>query len=350
MEKAAGGKIVGRQGARVFEYDLVRVVACLMIVAMHAPMPSAEEHSPFLVGLSYLCAPGIPLFFMLSGALVLPVRQPLAPFLRRRLGRILWPLLVWTFLYLLVLQPVRGGAPLWQRLLSLPFSVQRHSTLWFLYTLAGLYLLAPLVSAGLERLTEHGLRLYLLLWGGTLLFPLLGQVLTVGSGETSGWYYLSGYAGYFILGYYLRRFGLPFPVWTAGVLAVLAACAPFLCFLAGWHVDFYRQFWYLSVFVAAMGIGWWALVTEGCRRLSPPAAVVRAVTGFSDLTFGIYLVHIYVLRSFLWRQGWIAGIAPDVLRTLVLVLLGSLLSALLCWALSRIPGAEYVIGYRRKKR
>lgn len=50
--------------------DIIRVVACLMVIVMHAPISGdgAMTHGPFLVFTSYLTAPCVPLFFMVSGA------------------------------------------------------------------------------------------------------------------------------------------------------------------------------------------------------------------------------------------------------------------------------------------
>ena len=56
------------------KFDLLRLLACLMVIAMHAPLPdSAEGNGLFLSTLSYLTAPCIGLLFMVSGALLLPV-------------------------------------------------------------------------------------------------------------------------------------------------------------------------------------------------------------------------------------------------------------------------------------
>lgn len=68
------------------KFDLLRLLACLMVIAMHAPLPdSAEGNGLFLSTLSYLTAPCIGLFFMVSGALLLPVRTGASIFFEKEI-------------------------------------------------------------------------------------------------------------------------------------------------------------------------------------------------------------------------------------------------------------------------
>lgn len=57
---------------RDLSLDLLRIVACVMVVMMHSPIPSDNSDGIILSSLSYFTAPCIGLFFMVSGALVLP--------------------------------------------------------------------------------------------------------------------------------------------------------------------------------------------------------------------------------------------------------------------------------------
>ena len=52
--------------------DLIRIIACTMVVLMHSPMPTENANGLLLSSLSYFTAPCIGLFFMVSGALLLP--------------------------------------------------------------------------------------------------------------------------------------------------------------------------------------------------------------------------------------------------------------------------------------
>ncbi len=57
---------------RDLSLDLLRIVACVMVVIMHSPIPSDNVDGIILSSLSYFTAPCIGLFFMVSGALILP--------------------------------------------------------------------------------------------------------------------------------------------------------------------------------------------------------------------------------------------------------------------------------------
>lgn len=355
--------------------DILRVMACMMVVLMHAPMPSDAAYGPFMMAISYFTSPCIGLFFMVSGALLLPVRIDYVTFIRRRFGKIVIPTVIWTFVYVFVaLLKNDTWAELPRIILSMPFSAQGHGVLWFMYTLSGLYLLAPIVSPWLVQATKREVEIVLGLWGVTLCYPLLQNFVGITEGTTGILYYFTGYAGYFLLGYYLKRWpdALPFK-WSA----IVAAAGPMLLALLKYRnvpFDFYRLFWYESIFVAASAVLLWRVVfrffptwglglpiVEGsscyCRasvsvlsrlRLIPMHIMGGVITELSNLSFGIYLMHILIMRSGLWQMECIQGIHPHILQTLLIAILTLVLSTSFCAILSRLPVAWWAVGYRKK--
>lgn len=81
--------------------DIIRILACLMVIIMHSPIPGerALAHGPFLTLSSYLTSPCVPLFFMISGALLLPRKEGITTFqyIRKRIGKILGPTICFSF-------------------------------------------------------------------------------------------------------------------------------------------------------------------------------------------------------------------------------------------------------------
>lgn len=93
-------------------------------------------------------------------------------------------------------------------ILSIPFSTQGHGVLWFMYALIGLYLVTPIIKPWIDRVGRREVKFYLLIWFVTLLFPYFELIVDINQSDTGVLYYLSGYIGYFISGYYLSRWPL----------------------------------------------------------------------------------------------------------------------------------------------
>ena len=86
---------------RNYKLDLIRVIAIAMIVLMHSPIPYSMP-GYMMIGISYLTAPGIGLFFMISGALLLGNNLSTRDFLKKRFSKIIIPTIFWTIFYLIV--------------------------------------------------------------------------------------------------------------------------------------------------------------------------------------------------------------------------------------------------------
>lgn len=318
---------------RDFGLDVVRVTAIAMIVLMHSPMPGSAPGF-LLSGLGYVTAAGVGLLFMVSGALLLGEDMPCGQFLRRRFSKVLWPTLFWTCIYLLANWAMNAVtvADAARMLLSIPFSAQGHGVMWFMYTLAGLYLLTPILSRWLKGATQREVELYLLLWAVSLVYPYLDLFgIAINESNTGILYYFTGYAGYFLLGYYLKTWGCKLHKSFLLICVAVALIVPALI-LPIWHqVDFYRVLWYLSLPVAAMCVIWF-LCLNGIQFNREP----QLLTQISRLTFGVYLSHILIMRGVLWKLPLIDAI-PGIPRIAVMAIVTFLLALLLSWLVSKLP-------------
>lgn len=321
----------------------------MMIIAMHSPIPNTGIDPYILSTNSLLTAPGIGLFVMVSGALLLPVNMPTKQFLQRRFKKIVGPILFWTLISMLVYVPndVILSSHIWKGVLSIPIQAQFSSTLWFMYMLAGLYLLAPILSAWLRNATKRECLFYLCLWLVTLCYPLVRNILIVNESYSGILYYFGGYAGYFLLGYYLRFYLNTESMWRCslfigGPLFVAATIK-----LIGLQIIFYDLFWYLSFFVAMMSMGWFLLIKKTSVISDESSRIYHYVALISNCCFGIYLVHIFIMRSVVWHWSWLydMGIMQIILVT-ILTFIGSLV---VTWLISYLPGAEYIIGFKQKR-
>ena len=326
--------------------DIIRIVACLMVIAMHAPMPSDNAIGMFNVALSYYTAPCIGLFFMVSGALLLPIKSNGIDFLKKRFSKIVIPTLFWSLFYIACKYFDNGMeyGNLVRSILSIPFSAQGHGVMWFMYTLAGLYLIAPIISAWIDRASKRELEIYLSLWLLSTCYPIINLALTTQSGNTNILYYLSGFAGYFLLGYYLTKYPNAISKWITIPSTIIALIAPVICKYFNWEVEFYEMFWYLSIFVVIMTASIFQIITKYSDRCAINSIVAR----ISNLSFGIYLTHIFIMRFVLWRCDFILNINSYILQTIVVIILTFIGSLGLSYIIAKLPMGDYIIGYKIK--
>lgn len=331
-------------------YDILRVLACIFIICNHAPLPYGHANGLFLSSLSYFTVPGIGLFFMLSGALLLPLKTDTFSFLKRRITKVIYPTLFWTLFYLglnLALGKESFGI---SNILSIPFSTQGNSVLWFMYTLIGLYLLSPILSHWLKNSSKKEIKFYLSLWGISLCYPLIRSFITLNQSETGILYYFTGYAGYFVLGYYCKNYKESLKWKWIIPSTFIAIAAPVFCKVMKLEVDFYDLFWFLSIFVVILCIAYYKLNELVCDKLKLTEGKFYSIAQeLSSLSFGIYLVHIFVMRYLLWKWDFILGIPNYYLQTLMVIVLTFAGSALISILISYFPGSQYVIGHKRGK-
>ena len=326
---------------RIAYLDVIRIVACVMVIMMHSPMPGIGAPGFVLTGLSFITAPCIGLFFMVSGALLLPTSISMKEFYKRRLFKVVFPIMIWTFIYLFV-EIINGSISVTQLpsiVLSIPFSAQGDGILWFMYVLIGLYLITPIISPWLEKASKKEIEIVLGLWVVSLLYPILSNAISVNESITGVLYYFSGYAGYYILGYYLSHYKPKVGIIVSLLMILLPIVACFFFIHSNHSLDFYQYFWYLSIFVVSMACGWFCLLS----KMNVPG--FRLLTVTSSLSFGIYLSHILIMRSFIWKlcgylnYGWFYQIMFTVILTFAL-------SFVLAFLLSMLPFGKYVVGYQ----
>lgn len=346
---------------RILYLDAIRVMACCMIILMHSPHPHAGNPNYVVVPISFLTAAGIGLFFMVSGALLLPAQMSTLVFLRKRISKVIFPTLFWTFFYLTIsyLWDEKSLSEIGKAFISIPFSVQGHGVLWFMYTLIGLYLLAPIISPFLISSNQKTIRFYLIVWGITLCYPWLKIWLGIDESPTGILYYFAGYAGYFVLGYYLKTYERKLhPILSLLLIVVPLMALAVYAFTGHEQWQSSGRFWYLSIFVVMMCVGWFNLAKELCdwqdkrllESINGGGGEYNFLVTFSNCGFGIYLMHIFIMRYILWGIDFVVYGLGGIGQIIMTWLLTLAISFLLTYAISYLPFSEYIIGFHHKRK
>lgn len=366
--------------------DLLRVVACFLVVLAHCcdPFVSRFDSNPteFLSGafLGSMLRSCVPLFVMISGVLLIPVKMDMNTFYRKRLSRVLIPLFVWSvvtpilyFLYLnsgitttnpgIAMENHTWDASL-NKILNFPFNFNYDTTpLWYLYMLVGIYLITPIISSWLTQASKKDIKTFLGIWAFTTLLPLIqmtapaigyhGNYGNMGLLGVCDWnpygtfYYFSGFIGYVVLAYYMVRFPLNWSWSKTLTIAIALWLVGFAITYFGfvltqkYYPGSYPQLeiiWYFSGVNVLMMTYAIFMVMQKVKIKSSPL-----LTQLSALTFGVYLTHFLVVQivyDFVYTTIKI----PAILQIPLIAVITFVITSLFVWLLSKLPKSKYYIG------
>ncbi|AHV92316.1 acyltransferase [Bordetella holmesii] len=315
--------------------DAASWLAALAVVMLHSAAQTVSDPAIYASG-GWLAANlydsavrwCVPVFVMISGALLLDPQRPLSPrvFYRRRLARIQIPLVFWTVFYLLWSTTLAGfdqgrlDVSFWPRKVA---EGRPYYHLWYLYMIVGLYLFAPAVRLLYARSTPAARKLWVIgILGVAILDSLYRQALGADPGFFLTWFL--PYLGYFVAGRMIfeGQWRMPRPglVLLTGI-ALTAAGVLWLSSAQSLNLYFYDYF-SLTVPLMSLAAFQWFVDTPALPRL--PA--------LAPLTFGVYLVH-PALLDLTQRAGLVPHDAAAIWRLPLVTILVFGLSAAVVWAL-----------------
>lgn len=304
---------------RYFYLDLLRAAAISLVVLIHVVSNLVYKYNSLPPSwwwianmLDGLARPGVPLFVMISGALLLDPRraEPPGDFLARRLRKVLLPFLVWSAVYLGWRVWYHGESLSLGGMLTALAEGSTYGHLWFVYMLLGLYLAAPILRAFARAADRRLLGYFLLLsLAAACVAPLLNRALGIEIGLQFA--AVGGYAGYFVLGHYLQRYPVRLKrSWPW--IALYAAAALFTVLGSGWLTvrqggsfsDLFYDYLSPGVVVMSACLFAWARAAN-LERLEGSRLARQGVLLLSSTSFSIYLMHVIVLEVF---KGGIFGL------------------------------------------
>ena len=325
-----------------FEWDLVRVVAALLVVLGHVSsaiwyQPGAHWQAANVYD-SFARA-SVPLFFMVSGALLIPKQEAISLYVKKRLARLTVPIVFWSAVYVAWNRVFDETAVAWDGLARV-LTEPAYYHLWFLYALLFAYTAVPVLRWSWSRLTDVSQRWLVASWLTAVAGLSWMQPPPFGPLHPIN---LLGYVGYLLLGAIVQRIP-PMPLLGA---ALYVSAGIFTAMATAWlsrgGTPEANLYGFLMPNVIVMAIGLMMLLralagVESCKRASPWIAYG------ATLTFGIYLVHpIFAAfldtsfcRSVLLGYSWIGIPAVTIFWFVV--------SAAAVAAMGRIPGCRFVLG------
>lgn len=333
---------------RDYSLDFIRLVAIFMVICIHASAKGFagydQRHWWGVNTYESISRIAVPLFFMVTGALLLH-REATVSSILSRVWRVAVPLLAWSVLYLCWFEHIRLPdflhVPLsgWFALI-LKGPVIAH--LWYLYTLIGAYLFLPVLAGFFQSNRLPTLLFVLGAWFiGATVVP---TVFELRQREYLGinWSFLPLYGGYIVLGATLYRkvnFNKSPLLWAGTLWVACALGTAFLTWLRstklGQANELFHHYW--SPLVALGAAAAFITLREFYHRfLAERQWATRVLAVLGPVNFGVYLVHVWLVNVFDRHEYDVDFINPW-LAIPVLTLAAFAISAVIIAIVRKIP-------------
>jgi len=360
--------------------DVIRTVAILGVILLHAANDlTSQQMNPFEIIrwntvdiYQTLGRTGVPLFIMLTGALLLqPLKldEPIRVFFKKRFARIALPFIFWGGVFFawdffvdhqINNQPISSNSII-QGILNGPYF---H--FWYLYMLMGLYLLTPILRLIMAHAERNLIKYILIIWFlGSAILPLLGLF---GAYQLNSFVFtFPMYAGYFIFGAFLLTVKMKRSTMAILMAVGLALTAIGTYVIAatvgGGEMYFFQEYLSPTMILASVmlflllntvqttsiGIGTnqKGTIQETPQKKNNNSKSKKLLSLISENTLPIFLFHIIILEC-LWRGYFGFTLNGNTVNSIIGVPLATVITLFICLAvivpLKKIPFLKKLLG------
>lgn len=345
---------------RIIAFDVMRIIAIFAVIWLHyasqrfyISFPSIEwEIRNFY---DAMVRWGVPIFVMISGALFLDSKKKLSirKLYTKNILRIVCAFLFWSSIYLLY-NILTGNQQILTPGVVISDVVKGPFHFWFLKMLLGLYIVAPILKiiANNKKVEEYFLLIalitaFVLPW----FFKFLGIININFSHLLNGFYekmnikIASGYTGYFILGHYLNNktfsSSIRKIIYLFGLISLI--CVIVFTHFKSFHNNRADEFFYnnLSLFTFAEAIAVFTFIYYRFKNYNSRYSPL--IIKISNITFGVYLIHIFIRQFFQDSLGIDSYTLGVGLGVPVLSVITFTFSLVIAWCITKIPYASRFI-------
>ena len=335
---------------RQTELDLLRIFALLAVIFVHCSgmgidaAPMTDQNKQIMIFFESIVTWQIPIYVMISGRFFLdPEREVSSHKIIKSIWRIVIAFVFWDIVYQIyyVLSGMYAGLN-WKGILSQAMIGPYH--FWYLYMTVCMYAIVPFLRriAVDRRLTEYFIILFFLFefitYYGTEL-PVVGSTVAELLVKIN-FHFTLGYSGYYLLGYYLYKYGIPdrleflLYAFAAVLLITVGFVTVHRALIEGSNEEWYTKYLMPNIAIEAAAI--YTLFTKRVAKYPFSDKAVKWITKLSEYSFGVYLIHALVI-PFIGMAGISATVISPLFLVPVAVLCTFVISNILVGLLRRIP-------------
>ena len=349
---------------RINYFDIIRSCACIGVVGIHV----SGLVKPFLlIGcpnwwfaqiFNVICRCSVPIFIILSGALLLKAGQneSLRFFWVKRIQRVGLPLLFSSLIYYLWGYFEHGIDINLKYIAKTLVAGKPYFHLYFLFLILGLYLLTPILRIYLNSASKRDCQYFILtsfilaiLYSALLHF--LWEIRLIAS--LNALTLFIPFIGFFLMGFYIRHNEIKSSITALNLLFIMAL---FITILGGFILEkkFGRNsmglylYNYLSPIVIMMSVLWYLIL----QRIGPVFLKYLSLNGwmekmcyqFSRASLGIYILHPMIIELLERRCGLSAFSFTPWLGILIVTFITTVICFVIVLLTRRIPYFRYLLG------
>ena len=350
---------------RYFNIDFIRVFACFTVMHYHAgekfEFPSNADDAVLNKGpgffwqivINTITFPNVPLFVIISGYLLLPIKKDFATFLKTRMSRIISPFIFWGIFYAF-LGYFDGTYDLHTGITNALHVFVNYGCelghLWYMYMIIGIYFAMPFISPWIKEATKGQFYVFFALWLLSSCLEYVHMVFKYFWGECS-WnvnptlYYFRGYLGYAIFGAFAKKylqnehhFFLGLIMFISGYLINI-----FLVFKRAEIYDtsdkvhYTLQYHMIQTIIQTIGL-FFMLKDIKCNN----RFICKIFSKIAEMSFGMYLVHMVFVNYLLVKLDALNKSPPLMFSTIAIITF--ILSYFTTKIISYLPFSQFIIG------
>jgi len=329
--------------------DNLRLVALYAVIILHATSLLLMQYdkvsiSDWLVAdfFNAIVRFAVPVFVMVTGALLLHREYEISDFLKKRLVRVVVPFLFWSLVYVgysLYNEDITFTNDVWANTKLVLHQLKTGSSyhLWYVYMLIGLYFFIPIIGKFVRNASEKEILYFLAVWFAVMLItqPYLSRY-----NPSVDMHYFAGFAGYLVLGHYLAFKDFNIKYLRLWMVLLFIACVLLIAIGSGLIVDSKRWpgamfFEPLSPLVVLLAASVFMIFKLSAPKLSPVIVRIRDFAG--SFNYGIYLAHALILYLLEDPLGISYKLFTPGFSIPLTALICFIISLALVWVVNKVP-------------
>ena len=338
--------------------DLLRVAAMFGVVLLHTTASLLYQYGK--IPMSYWWTANIyytafivcvPLFFMISGYLLLEKTEKILFFITKRMKKVIIPLLIWSIVFII-----------WQKIVIVDFDISFRSFysiinsptyyhLWFIYSLFGIYLLIPIFRVFILNADNYSKYYFVIIW---FFFESILSLFekTTGLERQVDFVTFSGFMGYFVLGHIIGHINISKKFFNISKIFLILSyvfTAFSIYFLSTRNGTFNNYFYgYLGpniIFLSVMFFIVFKYAFQNLKFINYKLGI-KIVHNLSSTSLGIYFIHPIILfhlnnQDFGFSLSAISG--NPILFIPITAIVTFLLSFIVISILQKIPIIKHCV-------